>query len=196
MTKNIPVVETSLRIVSLYATCSGPRWVSRPYSLLIRSWMISMWSSPIPHKMVWRTESEKHFSWLIVADGLTTRVYLIQWWQYLARIGVHSDFKTGVLSLEAAECILKIFQDKKNGVTTSSCMQQSYNLCDWPACLAIVGASMVQKKTGSGTSTPERTMFPCSPRFFLAPPSLWARRAAAAAEAFEETMVSPVTVLG
>lgn len=55
---------------------------------------------------------------------------------------------------------------------------------------------MVQKKTGSGTSTPERTTLDCSPRFFPAVPSLWARlAAAAAAEALEETMVSPVTVL-
>lgn len=54
---------------------------------------------------------------------------------------------------------------------------------------------MVQKNTGSGTSTPERTTLGCSPCFFLAMPSLWARQAAAAAEALDDTMVSPVTVL-
>lgn len=54
---------------------------------------------------------------------------------------------------------------------------------------------MVQKKTGSGTSTPERTTVVCSSVFFLAAPSLLARRAAAAAEALDDTMVSPVTVL-
>lgn len=54
---------------------------------------------------------------------------------------------------------------------------------------------MVQKKTGSGTSTPESTTVAFSPRFFSVPLSFWARRAAAAAEALDETMVSPVTVL-
>lgn len=59
----------------------------------------------------------------------------------------------------------------------------------------MVGGSMVQKKTGSGTSTPESTTLAFSPRFFCVPLSFWARRAAAAAEALDETMVSPVTVL-
>lgn len=54
---------------------------------------------------------------------------------------------------------------------------------------------MVQKKTGSGTSTPERTTVICSSVFFLATPSLLARWAAAAAEALDDTMVSPVMVL-
>lgn len=59
---------------------------------------------------------------------------------------------------------------------------------------------MVQKKTGSGTSTPERTTVVCSSVvcssvFFLATLSLLARRAAAAAEALDDTMVSPVMVL-
>lgn len=53
---------------------------------------------------------------------------------------------------------------------------------------------MVQKKTGSGTSTPDSTTLACSPGLFPAPPALWARRAAAAAEALEATIVSPVTV--
>lgn len=73
-------------------------------------------------------------------------------------------------------------------------LQQKKYPCHWPACLAMVGGSMVQKKTGSGTSTPERTTLACSPRFFPPPPSFWARRAAAAADDFDETMVSPVTV--
>lgn len=53
---------------------------------------------------------------------------------------------------------------------------------------------MVQKKTGSGISTPDRTMLAGSPCLFFVPLSLCARRAAAAAEALDETMVSPVTV--
>ena len=48
----IPVAEAWFRTVSRYATCRGPRCVSMPYSLLIRSWRISMCNSPIPHKMV------------------------------------------------------------------------------------------------------------------------------------------------
>lgn len=64
-----------------------------------------------------------------------------------------------------------------------------------PACLAMVGGSMVQKKTGSGTSTPDRITLACWLRFvFCASLSAWARRAAAAAAALDDTMVSPVTV--
>lgn len=64
-----------------------------------------------------------------------------------------------------------------------------------PACLAIVGGSMEQKKTGSGTSTPARTRLLLSLwELLLLSGSFWARRTAAAAEALEETMVSPVTV--
>lgn len=64
-----------------------------------------------------------------------------------------------------------------------------------PACLAIEGGSIEQKKTGSGTSTPASTRWFISwldPLFSLT--LLCARRAAAAAEALDETMVSPVTV--
>lgn len=64
-----------------------------------------------------------------------------------------------------------------------------------PACLAIVGGSMEQKNTGSGTSTPARTRLLLSLcELLLLSASFWARRTAAAAEALEETMVSPVTV--
>lgn len=54
---------------------------------------------------------------------------------------------------------------------------------------------MVQKKTGAGTSTPERTTAVCFILFFPAVPSPQARWAAAAAEALDDTMVSPVMVL-
>lgn len=36
-----------------------------------------------------------------------------QSWCYLARVRVNPDFKTGVFSLEAVECILKIFKARK-----------------------------------------------------------------------------------
>lgn len=80
-----------------------------PYSLLIRSWMISMCSSPIPHRMVW--------GWGVIrqlVDSLWLRwSWLIPWWYYyLAGIRVNPDFKTGVFSLEAAECVLKIYQEE------------------------------------------------------------------------------------
>lgn len=54
---------------------------------------------------------------------------------------------------------------------------------------------MVQKKTGSGTSTPDRITLAHSLLLFPASLSFWARRAAAAADAFDDTIVSPVTVL-
>ncbi len=64
-----------------------------------------------------------------------------------------------------------------------------------PACLARVGGSMEQKNTGSGTSTPARArLLPSLSELLLRSASFWARRTAAAAEALEETMVSPVTV--
>lgn len=54
---------------------------------------------------------------------------------------------------------------------------------------------MVQKKTGSGISTPasRRLSVPLTEVFFP-PASLPARRAAATAEAFDDTMVSPVAL--
>lgn len=54
---------------------------------------------------------------------------------------------------------------------------------------------MVQKKTGSGISTPasRRLSTPLIDLFF-SPVSLPARRAAATAEAFDDTMVSPVAL--
>lgn len=58
----------------------------------------------------------------------------------------------------------------------------------------MVGGSIVQKKTGSGTSTPDSITSLCSLSFFSPPASVCARRAAAAAEALDDTMVSPVTV--
>lgn len=64
-----------------------------------------------------------------------------------------------------------------------------------PACLPIVGGSIEQKNTGSGTSTPASTRLLLSLcELPLLSASFWARRTAAAAEALEETMVSPVTV--
>jgi len=57
------------------------------------------------------------------------------------------------------------------------------------------GGSIVQKKTGSGISTPaSRRLSTSLVDLFSPPASLPARRAAAAAEAFEDTMVSPVAL--
>lgn len=130
----VPVVETSLRIVSLYATCSGPRWVSMPYSLLIRSWMISMCSSPIPHRMVWGCGVIRQ-----LVDSLWLRwSWLIPWWYYyLAGIRVNPDFKTGVFSLEAAECVLKIYQEEIQCVSDgkacrSVCSKRNIHVTDQP----------------------------------------------------------------
>lgn len=67
--------------------------------------------------------------------------------------------------------------------------------CTVPCCLAIEGGSMVQKKTGSGISTPASRRLPVPPTdLFFSPASLPARRAAATAEAFDDTMVSPVAL--
>lgn len=64
-----------------------------------------------------------------------------------------------------------------------------------PCCLAIEGGSIVQKKTGSGISTPaSRRLSMLLLDLFSPPASLSARRAAAAAEAFDDTMVSPVAL--
>lgn len=64
-----------------------------------------------------------------------------------------------------------------------------------PCCLAIEGGSIVQKKTGSGISTPaSRRLSASLADLFCPPASLPARRAAATAEAFEDTMVSPVAL--
>lgn len=64
-----------------------------------------------------------------------------------------------------------------------------------PACLAMDGGSIEQKKTGSGTSTPTSTrLFISRLDALFSSGFLFARRAAAAAEALDETMVSPVTV--
>lgn len=54
---------------------------------------------------------------------------------------------------------------------------------------------MVQKKTGSGTSTPASRRLSMSPVFLCSPPALLpAWRAAATAEAFDDTRVSPVAL--
>lgn len=64
-----------------------------------------------------------------------------------------------------------------------------------PCCLAIEGGSIVQKKTGSGISTPaSRRLSLLLLDLFSPPASLPARRAAATAEAFDDTMVSPVAL--
>lgn len=64
-----------------------------------------------------------------------------------------------------------------------------------PCCLAIEGGSIVQKKTGSGISTPaSRRLSTSLVDLFSPPASLPARRAAATAEAFDDTMVSPVAL--
>lgn len=63
-----------------------------------------------------------------------------------------------------------------------------------PCCLAIEGGSIVQKKTGSGISTPASRRLPTSLVDFSPAASLPARRAAATAEAFDDTMVSPVAL--
>lgn len=64
-----------------------------------------------------------------------------------------------------------------------------------PACLAMEGGSIEQKKTGSGTSTPASSgLFISWLGALFSSALLCARRAAAAAEALDETMVSPVTV--
>lgn len=64
-----------------------------------------------------------------------------------------------------------------------------------PCCLAIEGGSIVQKKTGSGISTPaSRRLSTSLVDLFSPPASLPARRAAAAAEALDDTMVSPVAL--
>lgn len=54
---------------------------------------------------------------------------------------------------------------------------------------------MVQKKTGSGTSTPASRSLSTSLVFLCSPPALLpAWRAAATAEAFDDTSVSPVAL--
>lgn len=48
----VSVAWTAFKMVSCYATCRGPRYVSTPYSLLIWSRIISICNFPIPHTTV------------------------------------------------------------------------------------------------------------------------------------------------
>lgn len=88
-----------------------------PYSRRIRSCTISMCSSPIPQRIVWggRTGDDRLCGGASANKVPSPPVGS----SYLARVGVDPDFEAGVLSLEAVERVLEIFNKSNYQVNAS-----------------------------------------------------------------------------